>query len=800
MVDVPPRLSLLLVTLALSSLAVPARASVPEVTAVLTLAQEPADRARLHALAGRSGRHSLASLAPAARHRSAALDWARRSGLRVVRGDAWTVTVVGPRAEVVRARTVLAGHVTSVVGLDSRRVHRTHATRSGVDNPQTGTSLRAAYDVPTEGRGAGVTVGILNLAGWQRSDLTTFAAHEGIPLAPGQVTEVPVGLDPTELDGFGSEFEVALDSEAVLAVAPEARQRLYFAPNTEAGIVDALSEMAGDAAAGLIQVASTSWGICEPRFKEGSADLRLAYAEAIDRLVAAGSTLFAASGDSGAFDCSTVDQPSNQAQVDFPASYVNTVAVGGTTLNPGGPETAWYDRGFGSYVGSGTGGGESLDQPLPAHQAGLVPGATHRLVPDVASDADPQSGLGIYVESAGGWTVAGGTSLGAPTWAAMLASALSVPGRTTGLGNVLPALYAGTGMADVTEGHNGLWSAGPGFDRTTGLGVPRWSVLGPALIAATPAPPSDRTPTPPTPRPAPAADPGFTVWPSWVRTTTVPISVTASPSYTGFAAGETVAGCAQQQPTAPTTALLDPDPYQGEHLVTLTALDDSQTCHVREASVFYDSVPPAATVGAAMLTTADARVRITLGGSDAGSGIGRWQVVVRLVAGQVVSRTDTVNRQLVTTLRAGESYVIEATARDRAGNIGRTAGTRITLPLDDSVFVRSGAWGRQSRIANYQGSHLRAAAAGASARHAFQGRDATLWLQRGSSGGYAYVYVDGRRTHRLDLYATTTSLLRVRVGTWSVPGRHTVQVTVVGTHRAGSRGSDVFLDALAITP
>ena len=59
-----------------------------------------------------------------------------------------------------------------------------------------------------------------------------------------------------------------------------------------------------------------------------------------------------------AFDCSSYDTPDNEAQVDFPASYVNTVAVGGTTLTPNQPEIAWYDSGFGRYLGDGSGGGE----------------------------------------------------------------------------------------------------------------------------------------------------------------------------------------------------------------------------------------------------------------------------------------------------------------------------------------------------------------------------------------------------------------------------------------------------------
>jgi hypothetical protein len=804
----PRPLSVLLAVVLVGPLLTPvlvdaAAAGAPQATVVLTLAQEPAARAGLHALAGRPGRHDLAHLAPAVQHRAAVLAWARREGLQVLRSDAWTVSVRGPRPALAGASAVLRHDVSSVIGLDERRVHLPHATRDGLDNPQDSAAMRAAYDVPSDWRGSGLTVGILNLAGWERSDLTTFAQHEGIALSPGQLTEVPVGLNPTELDGYGSEFEVALDSEAVLAAAPAANQRLYFARNTEAGVVDAISAMASDAEAGRIQVATTSWGICERQFQEGSPGLQAAYATAVDRLVAAGATLFAASGDAGAFDCSTGDQPDNQAEVDFPASYVNTVGVGGTTLTQGQSEIAWHDSGFGPFLGYGTGGGESLDQPLPSYQAGLVPGAAHRLVPDVASDADPQSGLGVYVRSAGGWTQAGGTSLAAPTWAGMLASALSSAGRTTGAGNVLPALYAnasGGGLVDITEGHNALWSATAGFDRTTGLGVPRWSALGPAVLGAPAGAPSDGTPTAGTSRPPPAADPVFRATPAWTRSTTVPVTVSGQAGYSGFSVGETVEGCAQLQETAPTTVTLDPAPYQGEHLLTLTALDSSLTCHVLTASVGYDTVAPVATVGAALLTTADTRVRIGMGGSDAASGVSSWHLVVRPLGGQPVLTTDTTSTQVITKLTAGRTYSIEASARDRAGNVGAPAMTRVTLPLDDAAFARTGSWGREPRAGDYQGTHLRSGTAGSTARYVLNGRDVTLWLLRSGAGGYADVVVDGRRTQRLDLYAAQTSLLRVRVGAWGFAGRHTVQVNVVGAHRPGSRGSNVLLDALVVTP
>ena len=415
-----PRLSLPLAAALLWTGAVatvPARGSETQLTAVLSLAGRPGDGARLHRLAsGRPAPAALRALRPAPAHRTAALWYVRSRHLTVVRSDAWSVTVRGPARDVARAfgatlrsagatgatgatgaevPAELRADVRSVAGLDNRRVHqphalRPHATAEGEGNPQTAASLRTQYDLPTSWRGSGVTVGVLNLAGWNAGDLQAFADREGIPVSPGQVTDVAVGADPAELDGFGSEYEVALDAEAVLGAAPEAKQRLYFAPNTSAGIVSGLQQMAADAEAGLLQVATTSWGSCERDFDLLTTEAdREAYRAAIDRMVAAGVTFFAASGDAGAFDCGYPGAPDDEAQVDFPASYPNTVGVGGTTLNAGQPETAWSDQGYDGYLGDGSGGGESVEQPLPAYQAGRLPAAMRRLVPDVSADADP---------------------------------------------------------------------------------------------------------------------------------------------------------------------------------------------------------------------------------------------------------------------------------------------------------------------------------------------------------------------------------------------------------------------------
>jgi kumamolisin len=126
-------------------------------------------------------------------------------------------------------------------------------------------------------------------------------------------------------------------------------------------------------------------------------------------------------------------------------------------------------------------------------------------VPDVAGDADPTTGYNIRVD--GQDTVIGGTSAVAPLWAGLVAVANQQLG--TPVGFIQPAIYAAKAVSaftDITQGNNGAFSAGPGWDACTGLGSPIASKLIPLLAAAgttpTPTPPPAPTPTP-TPAPAP---------------------------------------------------------------------------------------------------------------------------------------------------------------------------------------------------------------------------------------------------------------------------------------------------------
>ena len=163
------------------------------------------------------------------------------------------------------------------------------------------------------------------------------------------------------------------------------------------------------------------------------------------------------------------------------------LACGGTKLEGSGTtiqsEVVWND----GAQGGATGGGVSTYFALPTWQANAnVPkpsGTTGgRGVPDVAGDASPTTGYNILVD--GSKEVVGGTSAVAPLWAALIALTNQQSGKPVGFVN--PTLYAtSSAFHDITQGNNGAFSAGPGWDACTGLGSPIGTAVAQALSGAT---------------------------------------------------------------------------------------------------------------------------------------------------------------------------------------------------------------------------------------------------------------------------------------------------------------------------
>jgi kumamolisin len=156
------------------------------------------------------------------------------------------------------------------------------------------------------------------------------------------------------------------------------------------------------------------------------------------------------------------------------------VAVGGTTRWPGSNDSGW--GGLYGNVYEGSGGGASQVFARPGYQANVGTSyGNHRLVPDIAAVADPATGYKVY--AGGQYSTLGGTSLAAPATTAMFVNSLQYPGLR-GRGDIHLYLYDAPAGAikDVTVetvNQSALHPAKPGYDLSTGLGVPVWNTLGP---------------------------------------------------------------------------------------------------------------------------------------------------------------------------------------------------------------------------------------------------------------------------------------------------------------------------------
>jgi len=323
------------------------------------------------------------------------------------------------------------------------------------------------------GNGAGQTIALIELDNdlTLNTDLGNFDAAFGLP-NPGSGWSLSVvgetgGAPPATATTSSESIETALDVEWAHAIAPAANIL----------VVEANSGRDGDLYTAALQAASTT-GVSVVSMSYTRVELDLDPDEEGYYLTPSGHsgvTFVAAAGDS--------------AGPNHPANSINVVGVGGTSLTLGAnnayqSETVWNNQ-YGT-----TGGGTSQYEPEPDYQL-AVQNTGFRTTPDVAYDADPLTGFDIYVTLNGVSETGsiGGTSAGAPQWAALLAiadqgRALNGLDTLDGPSQTLPMLYALVGTPlyneafhDITTGTNGEYSAGPGYDETTGLGSPQANVL-----------------------------------------------------------------------------------------------------------------------------------------------------------------------------------------------------------------------------------------------------------------------------------------------------------------------------------
>ena len=214
----------------------------------------------------------------------------------------------------------------AVLGLDRRPVARPHFRRPRTTPARAYTPLEvgALYEFPPGTDGSGQGVAIIELGGgFRASDLVHYFRALGLATAPA-VTAVAVA-GGANAPGGDADAEVLLDIEVIGALAPAAALAVYFAPNTDQGFYEAISQAAHDAQR-RITVMSISWGGPEDGW---SSSARTAMQSALEDAVALGVSVTVACGDSGSSDGVSGSAP----HVDFPASSPAALACGGTRLD-----------------------------------------------------------------------------------------------------------------------------------------------------------------------------------------------------------------------------------------------------------------------------------------------------------------------------------------------------------------------------------------------------------------------------------------------------------------------------------
>ena len=323
--------------------------------------------------------------------------------------------------------------------------------------------------------GSGQAIALFELSTYSSGDVAAYQSCFG---TSATVTNKLVSGGTTDSSG---DIEVELDIEDVIGLAPQAHVLVYEGPNGS-GIYSTYAQIAND---NLAKVVSSSWTSCEPAMsaQEASAENTV-----FQQMATQGQTVLAASGDEGSAACYGDTSVAGQTQlaVNDPASQPYVTGVGATSLlNPASSptESVWNN------ASGGSGGGLSTFWSAPSWQTGSGVSNSFsngkREVPDVATSGDPDHGYLIYYTGANspnspGWQAIGGTSAGAPLWAALVALMNQTCASTLGFLN--PTLYtsAGTGSyRDVTSGnndwlgdHTGDYPATSGYDLATGLGSP----------------------------------------------------------------------------------------------------------------------------------------------------------------------------------------------------------------------------------------------------------------------------------------------------------------------------------------
>jgi pseudomonalisin len=318
------------------------------------------------------------------------------------------------------------------------------------------------YKAPANQTGAGQTIAVLAEGDLSspKADLVTFEQKYGLPAVPW--TTIPTGAASTDTSG-NDEWD--LDTQYSTGLAQDVSSLLvYDAPSLSD--TDILAEMNKWVTDDQARQANFSAGECE--LLAQASGFLTSNDQVLEQGVAQGQTLFTAAGDTGSFCPLLVGingVPAGLPGVNYPAASPYAVGVGGMTIL-GGPsplsEIGWYAGG----------GGLSLLEAEPAYQSGVGGSnlGVRRGVPDVAFDADPNSGFNVIV--GGQNTVVGGTSGSSPSWLGIWARTQAAHGGTLGFANATIYAEPATSFNDIEIGTNGIFAATPGYDYVTGRGTP----------------------------------------------------------------------------------------------------------------------------------------------------------------------------------------------------------------------------------------------------------------------------------------------------------------------------------------
>lgn len=372
--------------------------------------------------------------------------------------------------------------VHAIVGIDARPtghrsgLHQDNSDKEGIFPDD----IRTAYNVPDMYTGEGETIGILQFnSGFDQESLDLFTIETGLKVS-NNPTVVPVDGKQDTSGTQPKDREAMLDIEWAYAMAPKANIAVYQAPNGTSNrtfslhMLHALYTAITDTT-NQPSILSISYGVSESSVLK---DDLLGWEKLMNAAVSKGMIVCVASGDTGAYGKNRPDMGKTRS-VYGPASCPSALSIGGTTLkmNQGNVESevAWTN----TNDNGATGGGVSETFSIPSYQRQAGIQGEFRGVPDVAANADPNSGYFITFD--GNPSKMGGTSAATPVWAGIL-TGINQQRKKAGLpalNHIHEKLYAlqGQGFRDIVAGNNsdqgvGGYEAGPGWDYCTGWGTP----------------------------------------------------------------------------------------------------------------------------------------------------------------------------------------------------------------------------------------------------------------------------------------------------------------------------------------